>query len=175
MERTSNSLKQFDIAFSGLKVGLHEYQFTIGRLFFESLESDVVDDAELVLTVQLEKQENLLTLHFEVNGTITGPCGRCTQPVNIPVQFNERLFVKFGEETFETEEILTLPEHAHTINIAEIVLELITVHLPIVIFHEDESDCDPAYLEYLSGEAEDNQTEELSDPRWEALKKLKND
>jgi len=175
MERTPNNLKEFDIAFIGLKVGLHEYQFTIGKSFFECLESDVVDDAELLLTAQLEKQENLLTLHFEMDGTITGPCGRCTQPVSIPFQFNERLFVKFGEESFETEEIITLPEHAHTINIAEVVLELITVHLPIVIYHEDESDCDPSYLEYLSREADNNQTEESSDPRWEALKKLKKD
>ncbi len=176
MERTPNSLKEFDIPFSGLKVGLHEYEYTIKQAFFDSLESNVVDESDLHLIVQLEKQENLLTLFFEANGTITGACGRCTQPVDVNIAFKERLFVKFGEENFETEEIVTLPEHAHSINIAEILLELITVHVPIVIVHEDEDDCDPTYLEYLTGESEEEQTEEEeSDPRWEALKKLKND
>jgi len=174
MERKTKSLKQYDIPFSGLKVGLHEYQFQLTGLFFESLESDVVDDASLALKVILEKQENLLTLHFEVNGEITGSCGRCTGPVNVPLIFKERLFVKFGDENFETEEIISLPEEAHTINVASIALELITVHIPIVIVHENEEDCDPAYLEYVYGNSEDVQTEEESDPRWEALKKLKN-
>lgn len=177
MKKDKNYLKAFDIQFGGLKVGVHEYEFSVDKSFFEGFESVDIEDGELRLSFILEKQENLLTLHFNVSGFVVQPCGRCTEPMRIPMEFEERMLVKFTTEDLDTEEILTLPPQAHSLNIAPVLEELITVHVPLNATHENEADCNQEYLEYIAGSVEDDteETEEEIDPRWEALKNLKKD
>ncbi len=176
MKKEKNYLKAFDIQFGGLKVGVHEYEYSVDKSFFDGFESVDIEDGELQLLFTLEKQENLLTLHFNVNGFIVQPCGRCTKLMRIPLEFNERMLVKFTTEDLDTEEILTLSPQAHSLNIAPVFEELITVHTPLNAAHENDEDCDQEYLNYIAGSVEDTEeTKEEVDPRWEALKKLKKD
>lgn len=179
MKRKDIFLRDFNISFGGLKIGLHEYEFELSRQFFESIEYSEIEDGQLDLTFQLEKQSSLLTLYFDIQGYIVLPCDRCTEPTHVDLDIHERLLVKFSDEDFDSEEIVTLPVQAHDIQIAPHVYEFIRVNIPLKVVHEDEADCNSEYLDNISGIAEDQldetDAEEDIDPRWEALKKLKKD
>ena len=52
--------------------------------------------------------------------------------------------------------------------------EYVVVAMPMQKLHED-GECDPEVLKYLNTEAEQTEASEEIDPRWEALKQLKNE
>ena len=92
------------------------------------------------------------------------------EDMEYPVEGDERLIVKFGQEwKEETEEILIIPEKENMINIAEFIYEYIMLLLPYQKFHpEDTEGCNPEMVKKLSEHSRHDE-----DPRWEALKALK--
>ena len=101
-------------------------------------------------------------------------CDRCLGEFDFPVKGNERLIVKFGDDPVEeTDDILIIPENAHELDISHYLYEFISLLLPYKKAHgEDEqgnSLCDPEVLKIMDGHEEVTG----SDPRWDALKKLK--
>ncbi len=59
---------QYIIHFKGLKEGIHDFAFTIGKPFFEAFEQLEVPDGNLDVQVELNKRLNFwsLTLIFRV-------------------------------------------------------------------------------------------------------------
>ena len=174
-------LKDFHISFTGLKDGKHSFDFQIGKKFFDAFEKNGPDnskilDSQLDLLIVLYKQENMLQLEFQINGQVEVACDRCTGLFWHPVHLNEMLIVKFGPETYEeSENILVLSETEHEIQLEQYVFEYISLSLPMRLIHpeddEGNSDCDLDFLE--SYQEKEKPEEEDIDPRWAALKNLK--
>lgn len=166
------------IPFSGLKEGKHDFEFSIGAKFFEQFDQSLVDKAKVDLEVEFEKKKNLLELDIHFSGIVESICDRCSEKVDIPVEGNDFLVVKFGEEEGEDDHIMYIPESAYELDFSDPVYQAISLNLPAKIVHEDEADCDQEMLEKLkeySLEAQiekENESEKI-DPRWSALNKLK--
>jgi uncharacterized protein len=168
-----DKLKKFDIAFKGLADGLHEFEFDIDQDFFELIEDSMIEDGELKAKVLLKKQTTMLTLDFDIKGTVNTLCDRCLDPVQLTVKHKTRIFIKFGDSYDEpTEEIIVLPHEEHHFNVAQLIYEFIGLSLPVQKVHKNNG-CDPKMIERLQ-EAIDTHTDETEevDPRWAELKKL---
>lgn len=175
------ALKQFSIPFTGLKLGLHQFEFEVDKSFFDAFEYSLVKDGALKIMVELDKQETMLLLNFHITGTIQLNCDKCLSAFAQPIEIKERQIVKFAEDDLESDdlEIIVLNRKESEIDISEMIYEFINVAIPYVNNCEQAGQgqsCDPemiATLEKLaSGNAiEDN--EQTDDPRWAALKKLK--
>jgi uncharacterized metal-binding protein YceD (DUF177 family) len=171
---------KYNIEFKGLKEGLHEYQFEVNEKFFEHFEESMVDNGEVSVKVELEKRSAFLRLSFALEGWLELVCDRCLDNYNVSLE--TELFVKFGEEdAFEEGDnvIWVLPEE-HAINLAQIIYEYVTLSIPLRHVHPDESgenSCNQEMIDRLNNitqhEADDDEEEEI-DPRWAALKNLKN-
>lgn len=164
---------EYDIAFKGLAEGVHTYHYEIGPRFFEQMEESLVDSGELKVDVELLKQTTLLTLKFNIKGTVNISCDRCLEPLDLAIKCKGKLLVKFGEEYDEpSDEIVVLPYDAHQINVAQYIYEFIGVNLPIQRVHPNNS-CNPEMLQkleaYTIAPADEDAT---ADPRWDELKKL---
>ena len=174
------ALKQFSIPFTGLKLGKHDFDFEIDKSFFDAFEHSLVKDGALKAVVELDKQETMLILGFHIKGTIKLNCDTCLSDFDQPIELNERQIVKFAEEVEDDEiedlEIIVLPRKETAIDVAELIYEFITVAVPFINKCEQAGQaCDEQMLntlEKLSAGSEE-QEEQSSDPRWEALKKLK--
>jgi uncharacterized metal-binding protein YceD (DUF177 family) len=164
-------LEEFVIPFVGLKEGVHDYSFDIDAEFFESFEYSEVEHGEVHVDVSMEKQERMLIFNFSIGGEVQLPCDRCLSTLNMPIEGKERLIVKFGQEyEEESEEILIIPETDPTINISNFIYEYIMLLLPYKRVHPEGEDlCDHEVVDKLK-----QHTGEEPDPRWEALKELKN-
>ncbi|MES2627410.1 MAG: DUF177 domain-containing protein [Bacteroidota bacterium] len=170
-------LTEYKIAFSGLTLGVHEYDFEVTDKFFEHFDHEELHNVNVELVVELEKKSNMLQLWFGFQGTGSVFCDRCGKEMEIELDGEEELIIKFGEGGFEeqTDDIVVIGPAEHEIDISHYVFEFIMLSVPLSHSHDIE-DCDPEVirtLEELSGKKEEEQQQE--DPRWAALKKYKND
>jgi len=173
------SLRIYTIPFTGLKLGKHQFEFDVTDSFFDEFDYSIVKKANLKCAVELEKQETLIILSFHITGHIDLTCDRCLAPYPQPLDISEQQIAKFSEEEIdEDDEIITLGKSDHEINLAPLIYEYINVSVPFVASCGNEGNteyCDKEMLDSLNKLAVKNneQEDEIVDPRWEALKKIK--
>jgi uncharacterized metal-binding protein YceD (DUF177 family) len=167
------ALQEFEIPFLGLKEGIHDYAFDIDAEFFESFEYSEVKQGGVHVEVSMERQERMLIFNFSINGSLELPCDRCLAPITLEVKGDERLIVKFGQEwEEESDEVIIMPETESRIDISSFIYEYIMLMLPYKRVHSEDPDknmCDVSMVEKLNQHSDTG-----SDPRWDALKELKN-
>jgi len=175
-------LKQYRIPFSGLAAGKHDFEFDMDNKFFDCYEHSLVKKGNLRALVSLQKQENMLIVNFNIHGDIFLTCDICLAEFAAPIEFQERVIVKFTQEEWdqETEEVLILNKAEHELDIANLLYEYINVRVPYYAKCAEQGKnitCDPDMLAKINGisDQEDAETKtENIDPRWAALKNIKN-
>jgi len=175
-------LKEFIIPFVGLKLGEHCFDYKVGKKFFEYFEFDEFIDANINVSVLLNKKATLLELHFNASGTINVFCDLTNEPFNQEIKSGFDLVVNFGNEfNDENEEILIIPHSEYEINIAQYIYELIVLSIPSRRIHPgiEDGTLNSEILDKLEelspGGLKDNKKTQDIDPRWNTLKKLLTD
>jgi uncharacterized metal-binding protein YceD (DUF177 family) len=171
------SLRNFSIPFTGLKLGKHEFEFEVTDTFFDEFEYSLVKKANLKCQVELEKQETMIILNFQINGTIDANCDRCLAAYPQQVDITEQQVAKFSDEAIdEDEEIIALTKNDHEIDVSKLIYEYINVALPLITVCSNEGEtpyCDKEMLANLNKLTANTEQNEQADPRWDALKKFK--
>ncbi|HOW24123.1 MAG TPA: DUF177 domain-containing protein [Bacteroidales bacterium] len=164
----------FVIPFSGLKPGIHEYEFFIDDEFFRHFEYSQIKAGKVTVDLEVEKQETMLVLNFAISGTVHVMCDRCLDYYDQPIGGTERLIIKFGETSYEeTDEIVVIPGTEHRINVRHYIYEYIHLLLPYKCVHPNDEEgislCNPEVTGRLG---QSSKEDEAADPRWDELKKL---
>ncbi|MEC3881131.1 YceD family protein [Parapedobacter sp. 10938] len=175
-----NYLKQYRIPFTGLSLGTHDFAFDIGKAFFDCYDYSIVKDGRLKAHVNLVKQETMMILQFRITGSVMLACDVCLSPFPAKTDIEERLIVKFTDEgaAESSEEIIVLAKHEHELDIAGLLYEYINVSIPLYNKCSEQGEnitCDESVLAKLDGlaPAHEQKEEKQTDPRWDALKKIK--
>lgn len=167
-------MKEFIIPFFGLKEGKHEFKFDINHTFFEAFENSLLDDGEIEVKMHLEKLSNMLIINFEADGKTRIPCDRCGDDFDLPIQADHRLIVKFGDEAYnQTDDIIIIGHETHEIDVSQDIYEMLILSLPNKRVHPRPEDCNQQALERLNELKSNEENTNITDPRWDALKKLK--
>ena len=162
--------KDFDINFSGLALGKHEFQFDLDDMFFELFEYQDYRGLTGVATFEMHKSETILECHFSFDGSIQAPCDVTNELFTQPLKNEFDLQVKFGEEyNDENEELLILPHGEYQFNVAQFIYELVVLSIPAKLLGPNADEA----LDY-DEEPEDTKEENDTDPRWDQLKNLLN-
>lgn len=169
-------MKTYLLAFAGLKNGEHHFDYQIDETFFEDFPESEIRRADIHVHLTLEKQENMLILSFQIDGFATVVCGRCLDEFPFPIEKQETLIVKFGQDYEEpSDDVIVVPSTEHAIDLHQHIYEYIMLAFPIRLIHPDNADgtsgCDPEMIERL----ESMKKNRAADPRWEALTQLKRD
>ena len=166
-------LTDFQIAFSGLKLGSHQFDFQIEDSFFQLFDYAELNSGQINVIILLQKKSNMLELEFQIKGNVTLACDTCAEDYTQSIEGNYKQIVKFSDlvEQEETDEIIILPTNEHTLKLAHQLYEFIHLSLPSRRIHSDEADCNQEILEKLEELAYQNPR--AGDPRWSALQKLK--
>jgi uncharacterized protein len=170
-----NYLNHFIIPFSGLKAGNHSFTFEIEDKFFEHFEYSEIKKGRVHVDCLLEKQVRMMVLYFDLDGSVRVPCDRCGEEFDLPVEGSQKLIVKFGaDHQEESEDILVITEKEHELDVSQFLYEYVHLLLPIKKVHGTDENgkglCDQDVIRYIR-EAD----EHPADPRWEVLRKLKDD
>lgn len=176
------SRREYDIAFVGLKQGIHEYQYQVTDKFFEAYQEQDFHNCRANIKLTLDKQNGFMLLKFEIGGTLEITCDRCGStvlPMNLWDEFN--LVVKLAEEPEQMNEQEEDPDvyyigrgesHLH---IADWMYEFVNLAIPMQRMCSEEKMgsqfCNKDVLEMLKkGETGHSQSE---NPIWKGLEKIK--
>jgi uncharacterized metal-binding protein YceD (DUF177 family) len=171
---------KYSIEFKGLKEGLHDFEFEVDNKFFEHFEGSLVKNGKAIIKTKLEKRSAFLKLSLKVKGWLELTCDRCLEAYQEKIKNKAEVFIKFGESNFEEGDnvLWVLPEE-HNINLAQIIYEYVSLSIPLRHVHpknkNGKRECNPEMIAKLKNykKVENNKEEEI-DPRWAALKNLKN-
>jgi uncharacterized metal-binding protein YceD (DUF177 family) len=168
------SLKEYDIAFTGLKLGEHRFDYQLDNKFFSLFDYDEFLGADLHAEVRLVKKERSLEFHFSIKGTVEVPCDITTEPFHLPLASDMELVVKFGDEYDDSrDEILIIPASDHRMNIAQYLYEISVLALPLKRLSEKGRKIGEQE-ELKSAKSENDHGANQMDPRWNKLKDLLN-
>jgi hypothetical protein len=93
-----SSRRNFDIAFVGLKPGIHEFEYSINDKFFVDYDQQDFRNCTAVIKLALDKKNGFMLLKFEVGGKLEVTCDRCGNnlPLDLWDEFN--IVVKMVDE-----------------------------------------------------------------------------
>lgn len=92
------SRREFEIAFVGLKPGVHEFHYEIDDRFFEEFGQQDFKNCKANVKLELEKNTGFMMLKFEVGGTIEVNCDRCGNDLPLDLWDEFEMLVKLTEE-----------------------------------------------------------------------------
>lgn len=163
------------IELRSLEVFPHKVSLTVTDEFFSDSEKPDIEGGHLIVDVTVRNLGEGYSVDIEMNGTLMVICDRCLGILEIPVESECQLRVKDFDGTESDDEDLILIQQTETgIDISWTLYEMALLALPIKKVHKD-GECDKAMMEILEGYGRESEKdeEEVSDPRWEALKALK--
>lgn len=174
--------KDFRIAFSGLKLGYHNFELSLGTAFFKEFEALSSEGGDLKVDIQLEKQERMLIFDFNIQGTIDLVCDRCLEVYAQKLNIDKTLYVKLQSGVSglveESDDVILIPDQESDFDVSQYIYEFISLALPMRRIHgvDDEGNdlCNLEMIELLEErKSTPEENEKEIDPRWDALKKLK--
>ena len=169
--------REFEIAWLGLKIGEHVYNFSIDNAFMEEhgAPPELRNwDAEVKL--RFNRQQNFFRLHFDISGTVTVPCDRCGDDFLLNLWDEFDLLVKLtggdddGAETDDEADVAFIPRSETVIDISSWIYEFVMLSVPLHKLHPDNS-CNPEALKLLNQLSATEETPEHD--IWKGLKNIK--
>jgi uncharacterized protein len=183
-------LAKYNIDIFRLSNKQHEYEYEVGDAFFENIGQSYIEKGKLDVKVKLDKSETMITALFHIKGEVELTCDRSLEKFNYPIDAQNRIIFKFGEENRElSDEIFEISRNAQQLEMAQHIFDFIGLAIPMKKLHprfveeEDELEDDDeveGVLIYTS--SDDNSSDESDpekkseddvDPRWQILKNLK--
>jgi uncharacterized protein len=143
------------IQFKGLKEGVHEFNFTIGKPFFEEFERLEIPDGNLDVNIGLIKNAGFLELQISLDGNIKVQCDRCLGYFQMPFNYSGHLLVRFNENPPESDdEVIYLYPDDSQLDLKQYLYECISVSIPYRKVHPEllngTTACDPDMLRKLN-------------------------
>lgn len=172
---------EFELAWQGLKLGEHVYDYQVGMDFLEAHGTvpEDVQSLEANVTLKFEKHESFFELHFDIAGHFTTPCDRCGDEFVMQLWDEFNLIIKLSdaetaEELDEEVDLVFIPRSETVIDISKWLYEFIVLSIPLQRIHPNQADgssaCNEAVLHMLDKLAE--QPEEQKNNIWKGLESL---
>jgi len=174
--------REFEIAFVGLKPGIHEYNYVIDDKFFEVFQQQDFRHCKANVRLLLDKKSGFVLLKFEIGGALEVTCDRCNNNLplelwdefNITVKMVEEPELMNGQE--DDPDVYYISRNESHIDVANWIYEFINLSLPMqkTCGYEkmDGPYCNVTARELLK-KLETEDTEVKENPIWKGLEKFK--
>jgi uncharacterized metal-binding protein YceD (DUF177 family) len=168
--------REFEIAWLGLKVGEHVYEFNIGDEFMQERGAPAeTHDWNAQVKLRFDRQLSFFRLHFDISGSVVVPCDRCGDEFPLGLWDEFSLLIKLtGEDEDEKEtddeaDVAFVSRHETVIDISGWIYEFVMLSVPLQRVHP-EGQCNPEALKLLNqlGAAEDAPEHDI----WKGLKNI---
>lgn len=172
--------REFEIAWQGLKPGVHTYVYDIDDQFMQDRVTDKeFKDWNARITLTFDKQNSFFLLRFDVDGFVTVPCDRCGDDFRLRLWDEFNLVIKLtGDEanaTDDEDDVIFIPRSETVIDISNWLYEFVMLSVPLQHIHPDNEDgtpgCNPQALKLLNSLSEPD--EGPKNDIWKGLEALK--
>lgn len=174
--------REYEIAFVGLKPGMHVYEYRIEDMFFVPYGEQDFENCLANIKLSLEKNTGFMQLKFDIDGSLDVNCDRCgnTLPMQLWDEFN--IIVKIVDdpevmnEQEEDPDVYYIARGESHLYLADWIFEFVNLSIPLQkMCKESEmggAKCNKEVLEKLRKMEEEVQKD--SNTVWKGLDKFKN-
>ena len=147
--------ENFIIPLNGLTAGKNEFFLHAGKEFFDSFDNEEIFDADLQIRVLVEKSGRYIGVDCDIEGEVTVECDRCLEMLDMPIDTQVRLTVKFGDEQASElgqdadREVIFVKEDEAQLDMSQIVYDYTCLALPMQRTHGP-GRCNPDAMKYYS-------------------------
>ncbi len=176
-----NNRREFEIAFVGLKPGVHEFEYQITDKFFEAYQQQDFEHCNVQVTLFLEKNQGFMMLRFEVVGKVDVHCDRCGNPLPLDLWDEFNILVKLVEhpdamnQEEEDPDVYYISRTESHLYLADWIYEFINLSIPVQRMCAEDgvggSNCNPEVLAMLK--KLDTGAGNAENPLWKALEKFR--
>jgi len=90
--------REYEIAFVGLKPGVHEFSYEITDKFFDDFQQQDFRNCNARVRLTLDKKNGFMLLKFELGGQLEVTCDRCNNSLPIELWDEFNIIVKMVDE-----------------------------------------------------------------------------
>lgn len=174
--------REYEIAFVGLKPGMHVYEYRIEDTFFVPYGEQDFENCMANVKLSLEKNAGFMQLKFDIDGSLHVNCDKCgnTLPIELWDEFN--IIVKIVDdpevmnEQEEDPDVYYIGRGESHLHLADWIFEFINLSIPIQKMCKESEmggpKCNTEVLEKLRKMEEEVQKD--SNMVWKGLDKFKN-
>ena len=174
--------RAFDIAFVGLKPGIHQFNYNLDDEFFIEKAAEDFTHAKANVKLSLEKNTGFMLLSFEVGGKADVTCDRCGNPLGIDLWDEFKMVVKLVENPDEMNaqeddpDVYYISRNESHLNVADWIYDFVMLSVPMQRMCSKEKmggpQCNLEVLKKLE-EMEARQTEHNAENIWKGLDQFK--
>lgn len=171
------------LGIAGMKPGKYEYDFEVGKAYFEMYEYSSLKQGNLTLNVKVDRNVYTMSINMEVKGSVNVECDHCTGEMPLTISGKLEILGKISNEevdhgAMDDEDFMMIDPIANELDLSKHVYDLIYMSLPLKRVCEkpgDQEYCNQEILKKLeSYKTYDDGLDGESDPRWDKLKDLLN-
>ncbi|MFM2338780.1 MAG: hypothetical protein RL115_1973 [Bacteroidota bacterium] len=174
--------REFEIAFVGLKPGVHEYSYSIDDKFFEAFQQQDFTNCKANIKLSLDRKNSFMLLKFEIGGSLEFTCDRCNNNLPFDLWDEFTITVKMVEEPDlmndqeEDPDVYYISRGESHLDIANWIYEFINLSIPMqkACAYDNMSGpyCNTAAMDMLK-KMEPAEEVEKANPIWKDLEKFK--
>ncbi len=146
---------KFIIPLNGLAAGESRFSWHAGKKFFDSYGNPDILDAGVDIEVVVEKSGRYLGVDCSLEGSVTVECDRCLDELDLPVETQVMLSVKYGSEENSDahqegeREVIFIPQDEAELDLSQIIYDYVCLSLPMQRTHGP-GGCNPEAMKYYS-------------------------
>ena len=177
-----NYRRAYEIAFVGLKPGIHDFEYKVDDRFFEHYGPQDFENCQAEIKVKLEKTTSLILLKFDISGKVDVQCDRCANTITKELWDEFDVVVKMVDEPDQMNEqeedpdIFYIGYQESHLHLADWIYEFVNLSIPTQRFcaedPEDTSKCNQEVIEKLD-QMKQRAIHHDSSNVWKDLDKLK--
>ena len=176
-----NFRRDFEIAFVGLKPGVHHYEYKVDNKFFAHYGQQDFTNCNAVVKLELDKKSGFMLLKFDIDGQVDVACDRCGNPLPLQLWEEFKVMVKLvdnPEEMNDQEEdpdVYYISRGESHLHLADWIYEFINLSIPLQKMCAPGEiggpGCNKEVLEKLANIETGGKND--SNPLWKGLDKFK--
>lgn len=173
----------FEIAFVGLKPGIHEFNYEVDDKFFAEKGVTEFTNCHATIRLLLDKKSSFMLLKFEIGGKADVSCDRCGNPLGMDIWDEFNMLVKLVEnpdemnEQEEDPDVFYISRTESHINVTNWIYEFVMLSFPMQKMCSEEEmggpQCNKEVLTKLNIMKHEQQEEHNANQLWKGLEQFK--
>jgi uncharacterized metal-binding protein YceD (DUF177 family) len=173
--------REYEIAFVGLRPGIHVYEYRIDDKFFVQYGGQDFTNCQANIKLTLDKNTGFMQLKFDVDGTVEAVCDRCGNPLLLQLWDEFNIIVKIVDdpevmnEQEEDPDVYYIARGESHLHLVDWIYEFINLSIPLQKMCKEndkgESTCNKEVLEQLK--KMEPQTIKDTNTVWKGLERFK--
>jgi len=176
-----NFRREFEIAFVGLKPGIHNYEYRVDDKFFSNYGNQDFTHCNAAIKLELDKKSSFMFLKFDIDGVADVNCDRCGNPLALRLWEEFKVMVKLVDnpdemnEQEEDPDVYYISRSESHLHLADWIYEFINLSIPMQkMCPPDEVGGPQCNKEVLERLAKIEVKKDEKNPLWKGLEKFRN-